>query len=100
MDQTLVKMLREATSAGMKDCVLALDESGGNFLKAVDIVKAKGLQNVAARVNKIAGEGTVAIYCNAEQSSMIELNCQTDFVAKSPEFLSDLVRRPSLGGDE
>ena len=83
----LIRELRALTSAGMKDCKDALEESNWDVQKAVDIVKAKGLNVVSGRAGKVASEGVVAItsmdgtgYC------MAEVNCQTDFVANSPDF--------------
>lgn len=83
----LIKQLRTATLASMKDCVGALKESEGDLNRAIDIVKAKGLLNVAAREGKVAAEGRVAIVENDKKIAMVEVNSQTDFVANSPQFI-------------
>lgn len=87
----LIKELRTATQAGMKDCREALIEAGWDVQKAIDIVKVKGLNVVSGREGKVAAEGLVGIL-NTQFATpvqiMAEVNCQTDFVAKSPSFLS------------
>lgn len=84
----LIRELRALTSAGMKDCKDALDESGWDLQKAVDIVKIKGLNIADGRTGRIASEGTVAIANSNKDNAkvMVEVNCQTDFVANSPDF--------------
>lgn len=82
----LIKELRALTSAGMKDCKDALEESNWDLQKAVDIVKAKGLNVVSGRAGKVASEGTVTVWHFAGGVAMAEVNCQTDFVANSPDF--------------
>lgn len=84
----LIRELRALTSAGMKDCKDALEESGWDLQKAVDIVKVKGLAIADGRTGRVASDGRVDI---ARESSgslavMVEVNCQTDFVANSDEF--------------
>lgn len=84
----LIKELRSLTQAGMKDCREALEEAGWDLQKAVDIVKTKGLNIVSGREGKVASEGVVVVStpgpCNT--TAMLEVNCQTDFVANSPDF--------------
>jgi len=82
----LIRELRALTSAGMKDCKDALEESSWDLQKAVDIVKAKGLNVVSGRSGKVASEGAVTVWHFAEGVAMAEVNCQTDFVANSPDF--------------
>ncbi len=82
----LIKELRALTQAGMKDCKDALAEADGDLQKAVDIVKAKGLNVVSGRAGKVASEGAVTVWHFAEGVAMAEVNCQTDFVANSPDF--------------
>ena len=89
----LVKDLRALTQAGMNDCKDALIEAAGDLNKAVDIIKKKGLNIVSAREGKIAADGLIATIAfsptkdnNFITAAMVELNCQTDFVAKSSEF--------------
>lgn len=90
----LIRELRALTSAGMKDCKDALDESGGDLQKAVDIIKVKGLAISNGRSGRVAAEGRVGIY-NTDNATpvqiMAEVNCQTDFVANS-EIFSDFVQ--------
>lgn len=82
-----IKELRALTQAGMKDCADALQESGGDLQKAVDIIKTKGLNVVTNREGKIASEGRLALAVKGAQlATLVEVNCQTDFVAKNPEF--------------
>ena len=82
----LISELREITQAGMKDCSDALKEAGYDLQKAVDIIKTKGKNIVSGRSGKIASEGRVAVAATAHGFAMVEVNCQTDFVANSPEF--------------
>lgn len=78
----LLKELRALTQAGMKDCNDALKEAENNLQKAIDIIKTKGKNIVSGREGKIAAEGLVAIANIDSTFGMIEINCQTDFVAK------------------
>lgn len=83
----LIRELRNLTAAGMKDCKDALEEAGWDLQKAVDIVKVKGLNIVSGRAGKIAADGLVDIVSFApSRVSMVEINCQTDFVANSQDF--------------
>lgn len=84
----MVKELREKTGAGMMDCKKALSEAGGNFEKAVDYLRQKGLSIAAKRAGKIASEGSIGSYIHAggKIGVMVEVNCETDFVAKTDDF--------------
>lgn len=82
----LIKELRALTQAGMANCKSALEESDWDLQKAVDLVKAKGLQNTTRQESKVAAEGVVRIRNERIFAVMAEVNCQTDFVAKSPAF--------------
>lgn len=82
----LIKELRALTQAGMKDCKDALEEAGWDVQKAVDIVKVKGLNVVSGREGKVAADGVVSTFVAQTLVSMVEVNCQTDFVANSPDF--------------
>lgn len=85
----LIKELREATMAGMKDCNDALQEANFDLQKAIDIIKTKGKQIVSGRSGKIASEGRINLADVLLRGfTMVEVNCQTDFVANSPEFIS------------
>jgi elongation factor Ts len=85
-----VKELRETTGAGMMDCKKALVETNGDMDKAVDYLREKGLAAAAKKAGRIAAEGLVESYIHAggKIGVMIEVNCETDFVAKTPEFHS------------
>ena len=81
-----VKRLRELTAAGMIDCKKALDESGGDFDKAVEIIRVKGLKGVTKREGRTTSNGLVAAKSEGGVTAMLELNCETDFVAKGDRF--------------
>ena len=83
-----VKQLREATSAGFKDCNLAIKESGGDLDKAVEILRVKGISKASKKMSRDAKEGVVATSGDETKTSIIELNCETDFVAKNDDFVS------------
>lgn len=82
----LIRELRALTSAGMKDCKDALEEAGWDLQKAVDIVKVKGLNFADGRSGRVASDGLVDIVLDNGLGVMVEVNCQTDFVANSKEF--------------
>jgi len=83
-----VKALREKSGAGMMDCKAALDESGGDLDKAVDILRKKGLAQAAKRAGRVAKDGVVGhyIHMGGKVGVLVEVNCETDFVARTPEF--------------
>ena len=83
-----VKQLREATGAGFKDCNLAVKESGGDLDKAVEILRVKGISKASKKMSRDAKEGVIATSGNENKISVIELNCETDFVAKNDDFVS------------
>ena len=82
----MVRELREKTGAGMMDCKKALTESGGDTEAAVDVLRKKGLAAAAKKASRIASEGTVTAYVAAESATLVEINCETDFVAKTDDF--------------
>jgi len=82
-----VKQLREATSAGFKDCNLAIKESGGDLDKAIEILRIKGISKASKKMSRDAREGVVATSGDENKISVIELNCETDFVAKNDDFV-------------
>jgi elongation factor Ts len=84
----MVKDLREQTGAGMMDCKKALAEAGGDMAKAVDVLRTKGLADLAKKAGRATNEGAVAAFvsANAEIGAMVEVNCETDFVAINAEF--------------
>ena len=83
-----VKQLREATGAGFKDCNLAVKESGGDLDKAVEILRVKGISKASKKMSRDAKEGVIATSGDVSKISVIELNCETDFVAKNDDFVS------------
>ena len=83
-----VKKLREATGAGFKDCNLAIKESNGDLDKAVEILRVKGISKASKKMSRDAKEGVVAISGNEKKTSIIEVNCETDFVAKNDDFIN------------
>jgi len=83
-----VKQLRESTGAGFKDCNLAVKESGGDLDKAVEILRVKGISKASKKMSRDAREGVIATSGNEYKISVIELNCETDFVAKNDDFVS------------
>ena len=89
-----VKKLREATGAGFKDCNLAIKESAGDLDKAVEILRVKGISKASKKMSRDAKEGVVAISGDNKKTSIIEVNCETDFVAKNENFV-DFVKELS-----
>ena len=87
-DIAKIKKLREATGAGFKDCNLAIKESNGDLDKAVEILRVKGVSKASKKMTRDAREGVVAISGNEKKTSIIEVNCETDFVAKNDDFIS------------
>ena len=82
-----VKQLREATGAGFKDCNLAVKESNGDLDKAIEILRVKGISKASKKMSRDAKEGVVATSGDENKISVIELNCETDFVAKNEDFV-------------
>jgi elongation factor Ts len=92
---TLVKQLREKTNAGMMDCKKALVEAGGDLEKAEDILRKKGIASASKKASRSVKEGVVASYIHLQGKVgvLVEVNCETDFVAKNDifrEFVKDL----------
>ncbi|MBI1855929.1 MAG: translation elongation factor Ts, partial [Chloroflexi bacterium] len=86
----MIKELRAATSAGMLDCRKALQEADGDFQKAVDYLREKGMATAAKRADRDASNGAVELYSHGggRVGVMVEVNCETDFVARSEQFRS------------
>ncbi len=82
-----VKKLREATGAGFKDCNLAIKETNGDLDKAIEILRIKGISKASKKMSRDAKEGVVAISGDENKTSIIEVNCETDFVAKNDDFV-------------
>jgi elongation factor Ts len=85
---SLVKELRELTGAGIMDCKRALDQSGGDVKKAVDLLRQSGLAKAEKKLGRAANQGLIETYVHAggRIASMVEVNCETDFVARTPDF--------------
>lgn len=83
---SMVKDLRERTGAGMMDCKKALVESNGDMDKAIDYLREKGISKAAKKAERIAAEGLANIYVDKDNAVVVELNSETDFVAKNAEF--------------
>lgn len=83
-----VQALREKTGVGMMDCKKALVESDGDMDKAIDILREKGLASAAKKASRVAAEGVVAAYNDGKAGSLVEINCETDFVAKGEPFVT------------
>ncbi len=87
-DLESVKKLRSTTGAGFKDCNSALKEASGNLEKAIEILRIKGVSKASKKMSREANEGLVCICGNEKKTSIIEINCETDFVAKNDDFLN------------
>ena len=83
-----VKKLREATGAGFKDCNLAIKESNGDLDKAIEILRVKGITKASKKMSREAKEGVIAVSGDHIKISLIEVNCETDFVAKNEDFIN------------
>jgi elongation factor Ts len=97
VNPALVKQLREKTNAGMMDCKKALVESGGDLNKAEDILRKKGIASASKKASRVAKEGVVAsyIHLHGKVGVLVEINCETDFVAKNESF-RDFVKDVTL----
>ncbi len=84
----MVKELRAATGAGVLDCRNALQQTGGDFEKAIELLREKGLAAAAKKAGREAREGVIASYVHmgGRIAALVEVNCETDFVARTPEF--------------
>ena len=87
-DLEKVKKLREATGAGFKDCNLAIKESSGDLDKAIEILRVKGISKASKKMSRDANEGVVAVSGDEKKLTLIEVNCETDFVAKNDNFVT------------
>ena len=100
---SMVKELRDRTGAGMMDCKTALTETKGNVEEAVDWLRKKGLAKAAKKSDRVAADGLIGITVAARSGAVVEVNSETDFVARNEKF-QDLVRQitslaPAAGGD-
>ena len=95
-----VKKLREATGAGFKDCNLAIKESNGDLDKAVEILRVKGISKASKKMSRDAKEGVVAVSGDEKKTSIIEVNCETDFVAKNDNFIEFVKEISEINNDK
>jgi elongation factor Ts len=100
---SMVKALRDKTGAGMMDCKTALTETNGNMEEAVDWLRKKGLSKAAKKADRVAAEGLIGLTAKDNVGAIVEVNSETDFVARNPQF-QDLVRgitslAPKANGD-
>ena len=98
----LVKELREKTGAGMMDCKKALTENAGDIEQAVDWLRKKGLASAAKKSGRVASEGLVGVIAEGKQGALVEVNCETDFVARNEQFQGFVggVTRLALGSGD
>ena len=99
-DVEKVKKLREATGAGFKDCNLAIKESSGDLDKAIEILRVKGISKASKKMSRDAKEGVVVISGNETKTSVIEVNCETDFVAKNDDFITFVKELSELNNEK
>jgi len=83
-----VKQLREITGVGFKDCKTAIDETKGDIEKSVELLRIKGIAKASKRMSRVAAEGLICIYEQDNKFSMVEINSETDFVAKNDQFVN------------
>ena len=93
-DLDKIKQLRQSTGAGFKDCNAAIKESNGDLDKAAEILRVKGISKASKKMSRSAKEGVVAVSGDHNKTSVIEVNCETDFVAKNNDFI-DFVKELS-----
>ena len=87
-DIVKIKKLRQSTGAGFKDCNAALKESNGDIEKAAEILRVKGIAKASKKMSRDAKEGVIVVSGDSKKTSLIEVNCETDFVAKNDDFLN------------
>jgi len=95
-----VKKLREVTGAGFKDCNLAIKESKGDIDKAIEILRVKGISKASKKMSRDAKEGVIAVSGNENKTSVIEVNCETDFVAKNEDFTNFVKELSELNNEK
>ena len=83
-----IKKLRELTSVGFKDCKLAIDECGGNIEKSIEFLRKKGIAKASKKMSRTASEGLALVHEQGGEVSIVEINSETDFVAKNKDFIS------------
>ena len=83
-----IKQLRQSTGAGFKDCGIAIEEAKGDIEKAAEILRVKGISKASKKMSRVAKEGVIAVSGDEKKKSIIEINCETDFVAKNNDFIN------------
>lgn len=96
---SMVKDLREKTGVGMMDCKKALNENDGDIEAAIDWLRAKGLSKAAKKSDRVAAEGLVGVTASGGQGAAVEVNAETDFVARNDQFQDMVAKITSLAGD-
>ena len=94
-----IKQLRKNTGAGFKDCNLALKEANGDLDKAIEILRVKGISKASKKMSRVANEGVIAVTGNSNKMSLIEVNCETDFVAKNEDFIKFVKELSEINND-
>ena len=94
-----IKHLRKSTGAGFKDCNAALKESGGDIEKAAEILRVKGIAKATKKMSRDAKEGVIVVSGNEKKTSLIEVNCETDFVAKNDDFIKFVKELSEINND-
>ncbi len=95
-----VKKLREVTGAGFKDCNLAIKDSNGDLEKAIEILRVKGISKASKKMSRDAKEGVVVVSGDDTKTSVIEVNCETDFVAKNDDFITFVKELSELNNEK
>ncbi len=94
-----IKKLRKSTGAGFKDCNTALKESNGDLDKAGEILRVKGIAKASKKMSRDAKEGVIVVSGNEKKTSLIEVNCETDFVAKNNDFINFVKELSEINND-
>ena len=94
-----IKQLRKNTGAGFKDCNLALKEANGDVDKAIEILRVKGISKASKKMSRVANEGVIAVTGDSNKMSLIEVNCETDFVAKNEDFIKFVKELSEINND-
>ncbi|MBQ9117665.1 MAG: elongation factor Ts [Clostridia bacterium] len=96
-----VKALREKTGAGIMDCKKALTDTDGDMDKAADLLRERGVAKADKKASRIAAEGIVACYIDVSKGVLVEINCESDFVAKNPQFseIAEVVAKAILANN-
>jgi elongation factor Ts len=97
---SMVKELRDKTGAGMMDCKAALAETGGDFETAIDWLRKKGLSKAAKKAGRVAAEGLIGVASGGNAGALVEVNAETDFVAKNDQFKQFVKRAAELALEE